>query len=428
MPFLHGTISPPGAGHQELLEILLGLVCLIHVPYAGITLASAASSLVLCLLGRGEKNGARARAGRTIGMLATFRPSAVFFLGIVPLATATLIDRQLLYASGIPVLGYQLKAVFLAAAGLICLSWYRHLLSTDRNAIEKAAGAGALGLLLLGAGYFMLSAAVARIIDPEKWPFVHGAVRLLLSWNGIAVFKIVTFTFLCAGGAGMLFFLCVWNRGGVNGTEQDRRFFIRLSSGVAFFAALILPVIWVYVLVTVPEASLSSGVFASAVFVLVSLMATALVAFRSLIDFRRGLGVAAFMVSLLVVLGTLSADHFARATALQEHSLALGAMAAEVEDSLLAAVEPHGGARTAASGEEIFKERCSVCHAFDHVVVGPPYDETVPAYKGDIAALRDFIANPVKKRPDFPQMPRLGLREAEIDSVAAYIMNRVAAE
>jgi cytochrome c len=52
----------------------------------------------------------------------------------------------------------------------------------------------------------------------------------------------------------------------------------------------------------------------------------------------------------------------------------------------------------------------------------------VPAYKGDIAALREFIANPVKKRPDFPQMPRLGLREAEIDSVAAYIMNRVAAE
>ncbi|MBK5094339.1 MAG: hypothetical protein JJE32_01535, partial [Deltaproteobacteria bacterium] len=58
-------------------------------------------------------------------------------------------------------------------------------------------------------------------------------------------------------------------------------------------------------------------------------------------------------------------------------------------------------------------------------VVGPPLNEVVPKYAGDVEKLKGFIRNPVKVNPDLPSMPNLGLPEEEIDAVARYLIGRV---
>jgi mono/diheme cytochrome c family protein len=82
----------------------------------------------------------------------------------------------------------------------------------------------------------------------------------------------------------------------------------------------------------------------------------------------------------------------------------------------------------ASAGKGVFEQHCTACHRFDRRVVGPPLNEVVPKYRGDIDALKSFISNPVKKNPDYPAMPKLALTEEEIAAVAAYLLEQTASE
>jgi cytochrome c551/c552 len=77
------------------------------------------------------------------------------------------------------------------------------------------------------------------------------------------------------------------------------------------------------------------------------------------------------------------------------------------------------------TGKGVFDTVCKGCHRFDARVVGPPLNEVVPKYKGNVEDLKGFIRNPVKKNPGYPTMPKLGLKEEEIDAVARYLLMRV---
>lgn len=86
----------------------------------------------------------------------------------------------------------------------------------------------------------------------------------------------------------------------------------------------------------------------------------------------------------------------------------------------------YGVTAATATGEDIYNAKCFACHMFDQKKVGPPYQETVPKYLGNRAELAAFILNPVKKNPAYPPMPNQGLKPAEADSVANYILLKIA--
>ncbi|NQD38875.1 cytochrome-c peroxidase [Permianibacter sp. IMCC34836] len=48
---------------------------------------------------------------------------------------------------------------------------------------------------------------------------------------------------------------------------------------------------------------------------------------------------------------------------------------------------------------------CAGCHAYNARMIGPPTLTIQALYADDAQAIADYIANPVKKRPDFPAMP-----------------------
>ncbi len=77
------------------------------------------------------------------------------------------------------------------------------------------------------------------------------------------------------------------------------------------------------------------------------------------------------------------------------------------------------------NGEQIFTSICAACHKFDVKLVGPPYEQTVPAYNGDVKKLSAFILNPQKISADYPPMPNPGLKPREADAVAQYLIEKV---
>ncbi len=76
-------------------------------------------------------------------------------------------------------------------------------------------------------------------------------------------------------------------------------------------------------------------------------------------------------------------------------------------------------------GKTVFDDFCSSCHSFEQKLVGPPFKEVLPKYKGDLKKLKSFIKNPYKVNPDYPPMPNLGLKEKEIDAVIEYLMEEL---
>ncbi len=81
-----------------------------------------------------------------------------------------------------------------------------------------------------------------------------------------------------------------------------------------------------------------------------------------------------------------------------------------------------GQAAALADGEKLFKRSCSVCHAFDRRIVGPPLNSVLPKYRGQAEKLRSYVANPVKINPEYPSMPRLGLPEEDIRIIGDWLL------
>lgn len=68
---------------------------------------------------------------------------------------------------------------------------------------------------------------------------------------------------------------------------------------------------------------------------------------------------------------------------------------------------------------------CAGCHSYTGRLIGPPVQTIQALYMDDAEGLAAYIANPVKKRPDFPEMPSQSyLGEETMQAVAEYMLSR----
>ena len=79
---------------------------------------------------------------------------------------------------------------------------------------------------------------------------------------------------------------------------------------------------------------------------------------------------------------------------------------------------------TADKGKYAYLGICTGCHAYTGRLIGPPVQVIQSLYMDDPQALADFIANPVKKREDYPAMPKQDYLDAETRlAVAKYMLS-----
>ena len=75
-------------------------------------------------------------------------------------------------------------------------------------------------------------------------------------------------------------------------------------------------------------------------------------------------------------------------------------------------------------GKLAFYGVCSGCHAYDVRMIGPPTQIIQALYKDNPQGIADYIANPVHKRDDYPEMPPQGyLTEETRLAVAEYMLS-----
>jgi parallel beta-helix repeat protein len=74
-------------------------------------------------------------------------------------------------------------------------------------------------------------------------------------------------------------------------------------------------------------------------------------------------------------------------------------------------------------GPRLYSGVCAGCHAYNVRMIGPPTQIIQAMYADNPQGIADYIANPVKKRDDFPAMPsQAHLNEAQRLAVAKYML------
>ncbi len=410
-----------------LLRYLLITALLLYLPFLGIVIAGSAASLVLNFFGRENRDDRSLRLSREWIEAVTLNRWALLLLGLLPYpAIAYACQRLLGGRTSLPAIAW-LAPFGALLAGCLLLSLYMSALRRTTELSHAPFGAGTAGLLAMLSAAFLSFLLLGTLVNPAMLPLVRSNLVFILSWHSVVEFLLfLALSFGLAGGIALRFL--GRSTAGEAGGGPDYEARVR-TAGTSFSlaGALAVPALVVLDLIALPVTGLSTELFVMAA--TVPILALAVFALLSLLpgkeEGRPGDRVSALFI--LMFLAVILCHQTAVANAFQGLSAPPGPLAAEAASKgKMAATIPAGGdAAVLEKGKKVFDTVCSVCHRFDAKVVGPPLNEVVPKYKGDVGKLKTFLRDPVKVNPALPAMPKPAITEDEVDAVARYLLSKV---
>jgi cytochrome c len=410
-----------------LLRYLLIAALLLYLPFLGIVIAGSAASLVLNFFGRENRDDRSLRLSREWIEAVTVHRWGLLLLGLLPYPAIVYACQRLLGGeTSMPAIAW-LAPFGALLAGCLLLSMYRSAIRRSPDLSAAPFWAGTAGLLAMLSAAFLSFLLLGTLVNPAKLPLVRSNLVFILSWHSLVEFLLfLALSFGLAGGI-VLRFLGRSKADEAGGSPDYEARVRTAGTSIALAGALAAPALVVLYLVTLPVTGMSTGVFVMAA--TVPLLALAVFALLYLLpgkeEGRPGDRVSSLFI--LMFLAVILCYQTAVANAFQGLSAPPGPLAAEtVSRGKKAAEAPAAGdAAAMEKGKNVFDTVCSVCHRFDSKVVGPPLNDVVPKYKGDLAKLKGFIRNPVKVNPSFPAMPKPAIKEDEVDAVARYLLSKV---
>lgn len=437
MEFLKDIVLPQPIEHVHLLLFVLNLIFLLFLPYLALALGSTVLSVRYHRRHRALGIPADGVIARHLIELPFLSTGVLLFFGIVPAFALIFLFAQLLQGTNAIAAGLMLVGFGALCAAAILLYIYRYNLrledalagsSADSPAADLRSHARSLadrsaqwGLFFLVLASILSIGAIGVAVNRGNWADVQSFPGLLITPD----FWMRYLQFLSIAGAmtgvGALFFLFEWE-GGVSDIAPStaaelRKVLIRLAA----VSLLLLPLFAMGTLALLPAASLTGPIFGLSGLHLAFLMLTGILLYAF---HREGTVFAAyaffaFGVALVLL---FTRDQIAVRNATQDHAASLSIAA---ERDLIALRTSLGVGVKSMTGQEIFDAKCSACHMFDAKKVGPPYNSVLAKYRGKKGDLVRFVLNPQKVDPAYPVMPNQGLRPAEGDSIATYLLARI---
>ena len=280
---------------------------------------------------------------------------------------------------------------------------------------------GVWGIALLFISSFLFVGSTTIAAKPSTWASVDNILKLLLSapiWINYMFF--ISTSFAITGGA-ILYFFFVWQGGIPDATDEYKEIVKKFAVISAFAGSLIQPVFIFAGTLFLPVSGSSSGVYVFAGFTMLAILLVCNLLYYVYKNSDMRLTGAIFFLMFAVFTFSIVKDQLAFKNSIKEHLLVLNGKADEIAKEKEGMIVQVSGA----DGEKIYNEKCVACHKFDVKLVGPPYQETVPKYSGDLKKLAGFIYNPQKVNASYPAMPNQGLKMKEAEVVAKYIMDKV---
>lgn len=438
MEFLKDIALPQPIEHFHLLLFIMNMVFILFLPYFGFLLGTSALSVYYHRRGERTGNALELRFARDLIRSGMFSKGGVAFFALLPSLGLVFVFAQLL--QGTPAIAAGLMGFgFLALlAATVLLYAYRYNLGLEgvlsgaeggdgireyRKAASSAiAKTGRWGIFFIFVASALSLGAISDTVNRASWDSVSTVFDLIINpdfWVRYLHFLSVS---LGATGVGVLFFFFAWE-GGSAGNDRPYQDFVRpIAIRLTVVSLLSQPVFLLGSIALLPPASLTGLVFGLGGGSLLFLFLTASFLYAFERDNRRSYLAYAFYALGLALFLVFTKDQIAISNATKDHAATLAVKAEREVEALKAKMGVAGAALT---GEDIYNGRCSACHLFDQKKVGPPYNIVLRKYAGKKGDLVRFILNPVKVDPAYPNMPNQGLRPAEADSIATYLLGKI---
>ena len=457
MEFLKDIALPQPAEHVQLLLFMLNLVLITLLPYFGFMLGASTLSLLFRRRARSTSQRERGnrrvvdesgdplelRFSRDLITTAVFSKSGVTFLAVIPALTLVFLLAQFLQSTpaiAASLMGFGFLAL-LASAILLYAYAYTFRLSGILRAVDASPGGtteelrnaiaanehvhgrtGRWGLICAYTASILLVGSITVVGNPQDWADMETVFDLFLSaefWLRYGQFLAVA---AGATGVGILFFFLSWQGGLADPAEAYGQLIIKTGVRLGGASLLLLPIFIVGTIALTPVQGLSGVVFGLTALSITFLFITAHMVYAYWKEGRSGYVSYAFFALGVALVLLFTKDQVAISNAVQEHAVNLASVAEKEREDLKSRL---GIVAKAMSGADIYNAKCSACHMFDQKRIGPPYKEVIPKYQGKMAELVAFIMNPVKVNPAYPNMPNQGLKPAEADSIAHYLVEKV---
>jgi cytochrome c len=448
MNFIDQIVIPPSANHILLLRYIFIVSLLIFLPYLGMMLGA---SFVSVYFNR-SKNKLLSRFARDIIQKLAITKNAELGLGIIPLFSILFIYAQLLYQANTITVSIMSLSVILFIAAFISIYKYRsgfeieNVITSLKNSsgtgenedvsrfeeklVRNSGASGKIGTMLLYIAAYLFIGSMALASNPERWPDVNNILQVLFS--GATIFNFI-FLLSLAGtltGAAVLFYFFKWpaygtdKQGGLKDMDEEySRFVKHFGINLAFISSVALPVMMFFSFLLLPETALSNSVFLFIVLIIAAALVLSNVLYMMYKNSETRYTVPVFFFVIVIFAFNIFKEESVLGSALQKQSYTVIQKSEEFEKEVKSKLVTSSGI----SGEQIYNTKCIACHRFDVKLVGPPYQETVPKYNGDVQKLADFVYNPTQKNPGYPPMPNQGLKKKEAVAVAQFLIEKVSA-
>ena len=413
-----------------LLVFLLIISFLLHIIFINLMVGGSILTLWSELKGRKDKD--YDTLAYELAQTITVNKSMAVVLGVAPLLTINTLYTVYFYSANALTGLFWISIIPLTTIAFLLTyahkySW--HVLQ-ESKALHLSMIAAAVAIFLFIPFIFLVN--INLMLFPEKWNTINGFFEALLLPNVFP--RYLHFIFASLGVTGLFVF---WYFGRKS-FEFERKFekltlydVRKKAYSLTFTASALQFLIGPIVLLTLPTKGMSWTL-------VLTILAGASFALPAMYWIWKGItgepeDISKNFWKVVVLLSTTvlfmgSGRHLYRATALEPHQKLVAQKTAAyqkaVKEATANANDPSKKPAVADAGEAVFSAKCAACHALDTKVVGPPVKEMVSIYKDNEKGLHDWILKPGKKRPDYPQMPALGLSEQEIKDVATYILKQ----
>jgi cytochrome c len=444
MNFLENIALPQSFQQLELLSYLSLLTLIIMLPYLGLLFGSTLLSVMFNRKGKVYQNNIYIKFSKELIDLVTVNISSAFALGLLPLLSMAFILTQFMQGSGSDIGENMMFSVVLLFSAIISIytfkgsfqlgsvdklcssnKWNDKSLSENfdfykKNNLNLILRSGPIGLILLAVSIIIFISAFNFASNSSRWGSEVTFFQMLFTpENFIAFISFISISFVLTS---ILLLYKLFKPGSIHEkTSSDYSKYVKkFSLNTAIIFTLAQVILYAVGLMSVPKVAISNSLFFISIFIIFFLFILTVVLYYMIKDshlkYRNN---ALFIMFILFFLVSLK-EQIAFDTSSQLHNKVLNENYVAYKNSKL---EKLGFSVETISGEEIFTGRCAACHSFETKIVGPPYNETLVKYEGNVDGLADFIYDPQKINPDYPPMPNQGLKPSEAKAVAEYIVN-----
>ena len=426
MNFFDELVIPQSENHVLLVKYMLIITLILFIPYISMMLGATFLSTHFNKKGKRHGNNIYTRFAKDIIEKLTITKSAGLAFGTIPAASILFAYAQLLYGAKTIAVNIMALAVLIFIIAITYVYKYRNTFKIESEMEDSGhfgdnSDSGIIGKYSLLTALYLFAGTIALASNPDRWGHVGNILQIIFSWQTIFNFLVfLSFAGMVSGSA-ILFYFFKW-QGGVKDMSKDYESFVKnFAGGLTFISSVLFPLTVFISYLYLPVSAQSQNVFLYLLVFLSFAFFICIYIYYMVKNSDTQPAALLFGLILTVLLLNIVKDQEAFGSAIEPQIIETVKTAHEIEKEVKAKLVSASGIDAAL----IYNTKCIACHKFDQKVVGPPYQQSVPKYNGDVNKLAEYIYNPQKIDPAFPPMPNQGLKKKEAQAIAKWLIDQV---